>query len=155
MRIDYLDPIIEAAINVMSEYTGAPVERGTMKLTSDCCTTKDVGAIVGVAGEVEGRVILEMGKDTAISIAGALNNEVFTDLTPLALDTLMELTNVLVAHAVSALNDKGFKFRLTPPFIFSGSNLCFFNMNIESLVIPLKTRAGELILNVALRMNVM
>ncbi len=156
MRLDYLDPIIESAKTVLSNFTGAPVERGTMRLSSDSSSSKEVGAVVGMAGEVEGRIMLEMARDTAIGMAGVMNQERFTDLSPLALDTLMELTNVLVAKAVSALNDRGFSFRLAPPLIFTGDNMKFFgNLNIESLIIPLRTSVGELDLNVALRLNVM
>jgi chemotaxis protein CheX len=156
MRLDYLDPIIESAKTVLSNFTGAPVERGAMRLRSDSSSSKEVGAVVGMAGEVEGRIMLEMAKDTAIGMAGVMNQERFTELSPLALDTLMELTNVLVAKAVSELNDRGFTFRLTPPLIFTGDNMKFFgNLNIESLIIPLSTRVGELDLNIALRMNVM
>ncbi len=154
MRLDYLDPIIESAKTVLSEYTGAPVERGSMQLREHASSTKEVGAVVGMAGEVEGRIMLEMSRDTAIGMAGAMNKERFTDLSPLALDTLMELTNVLVAKAVSELNDRGFTFRLTPPLIFVGDNIkCYGNLNIESLIIPLRTSVGELDLNIALRMN--
>jgi CheY-specific phosphatase CheX len=89
-------------------------------------------------------------------MAEKMNQERFTELSPLALDTLMELTNVLVAKAVSELNDRGFSFRLTPPLIFTGDNMKFFgNLNIESLIIPMSTSVGELDLNIALRMNVL
>lgn len=156
MRLDYLEPIIESAKTVLTEITGAPVERGSMQLRQDSSASKEVGAFVGMAGEVEGRIMLEMATDTALSMAGVMNKERFTDLSPLALDTLMELTNVLVARAVSELNDRGFSFKLTPPLIFTGKNMKFFgNLNIESLIIPLSTSVGELDLNVALRMNIM
>ncbi len=156
MRLDYLDPIVESAKAVLSNFTGAPVERGTMRLRGDASSSKEVGAVVGMVGEVEGRIMLEMARDTAIGMAGKMNQERFTELSPLALDTLMELTNVLVAKAVSELNDRGFAFRLTPPLIFTGDNMKFFgNLNIESLIIPLSTSVGELDLNIALRMNVL
>ena len=154
MRLDYLNPIVESAIAVLTECTGTPVERGDMSLNQTASPTRDVAAIIGMAGEVEGRVILEMSRDTALSVASQMNQQKLAELSPLALDTLMELANMVVARGVSALNDNGFTFRLTPPMIFTGSNLCFFsNLNIETLAIPLQLSAGEITLNVALRMN--
>jgi CheY-specific phosphatase CheX len=127
-----------------------------MRLRGDASSSKEVGAVVGMTGEVEGRIMLEMARDTANGMAEKMNQERFTELSPLALDTLMELTNVLVAKAVSELNDRGFSFRLTPPLIFTGDNMKFFgNLNIESLIIPMSTSVGELDLNIALRMNVL
>ncbi len=156
MRLDYINPIVESAVNVLSEFTGSRAERGSMELHGDGSPKKDVAAVIGMAGEVEGRIILEMSRDTALSVASALNGEKFSELTSYALDTVMELTNVMVARAVSTLNDRGFTFRLTPPLIFTGQNLCFSSgLNIETLVIPLRANVGEMVLNVALRMNIL
>lgn len=58
------------------------------------------------------------------------------------------------ARGVSALNDKGFAFRLTPPLIFMGSNLsCATGFDLETLIIPLRISTGDITLNVALRMK--
>lgn len=154
MRLDYINPIVESAIKALSEYTGAPVVRGNMQLKQDAPPSKDVAAVISMAGEVEGRIILEMEKATALAVAGIMNQERFSELTPYALDTLMELTNVMIARAVSQLNDQGFTFRLTPPLIFTGANLsAFSSLNLETLVVPLRANAGEMNLNVALRMK--
>jgi chemotaxis protein CheX len=156
MRIEYINPIVESAIAVIAELTGAPVERGDMKLHGDSSASKDVAAIIGMTGDVDGRIIMEMDSRTALAMAGLMNRERFTTLNRLALDSLMELSNVVVARAVSTLNDRGFSFRLTPPLIFTGSNLSFFSsLSLETLIIPLRTKAGDCNLNVSLRMTVL
>jgi len=156
MRIEYIDPIVESAIAVIAEFTGSPVERGDMKLHGDSSASKDVAAIIGMTGDVDGRIIMEMDSRTALAMAGIMNREPFTRLDRLALDSLMELSNIVVARAVSTLNDRGFSFRLTPPLIFTGSNLSFFSsLSLETLIIPLHTKAGDCNLNVSLRMNVL
>lgn len=154
MRLDYIDPIVNSAITVLRELTGGPVERGTLSLRNSSSPRMEVAAVIGMAGEVDGRVILEMGKETALSMAGTMNQEKFTELDGFVLDTLMEFANMVVARGVSALNDKGFSFRLSPPLIFTGSNLSFANsLDLETLVIPLRASAGEMTLNVSLRMT--
>jgi chemotaxis protein CheX len=156
MRIEYIDPIIESAIAVLAEFTGASVERGDMKLQGNSSASKEVAAIIGMTGDVDGRIIIEMDSETAVAMAGIMNHEVFKSLDRLALDSLMELANVVVARAVSSLNDRGFSFRLTPPLIFTGANLAFFSsLSLETLIIPLHTKAGDCNLNVSLRMNVL
>lgn len=156
MRLDYIEPIIESAVSVLAEFTAAPVERGDMKLHGNSSASKEVAAIIGMTGDVDGRVIIEMDEATAVAMAGIMNQEPVKTLDRLALDCLMELANVMAARAVSSLNDQGFLFRLTPPLIFTGDNLAFFsNLNLETLVIPLRTKAGDFNLNVSLRMNVL
>ena len=100
MRLDYINPIIDSAVNVLADFTSAPVKRGTMQLQQESRRNNDVAAIIGIAGEVEGRIILEMGRATALSMAGMMNDEQFTDLNPLALDTLMELANIRTRMAM-------------------------------------------------------
>jgi chemotaxis protein CheX len=154
MRIDYIEPIIKSAIAVLAEFTGDTIERGDMKLHGDSSASKDVAAIIGIAGDVEGRIIIEMDSETAIAMAGIMNRDTFKELSHLALDGLMELANIIVARAVSSLNDQGYSFRLTPPLIFTGANLAFFSsLRLETLVIPLRTKAGNCNLNVSLRMT--
>lgn len=154
MRLDYINPIIDSAIHVLSECTGEVVQRGDMKLQRLSRADKDVAAIISMTGDVDGRIIIEMNSNTALAMAGIMNEASFQELDRLALDTLMEFANIVVARAVSLLNDRGFAFRLTPPMIFTGSSLSFFSsLNLETLVIPLRSKAGELNLNVALRTN--
>jgi chemotaxis protein CheX len=156
MRLDYIEPIIESAITVLAKFTGGAVERGDIKLHGNSSASKEVAAIIGMTGDVEGRIIIEMDNETAIAMAGMMNHDIFTELNHLALDSLMELANIVVARAVSSLNDRGFLFRLTPPLIFTGANLSFFSsLSLETLIIPLRTKAGNCNLNVSLRMNVL
>lgn len=154
MRLDYIDPIVNSAVTVLRELTGGPVERGALSLRSSSSPSMEVAAVIGMAGEVDGRIILEMGRETALSMAGTMNQEKFTEIDGFVLDTLMEFANMVVARGVSALNDQGFSFRLSPPLIFTGSNLSFSDgIDLETLVIPLRASPGNMTLNVSLRMT--
>jgi chemotaxis protein CheX len=154
MRLDYINPILDSVMAALAEVTGGTVHRGDMKLQRRSDATREVATIISMTGEMEGRVIIDMSNQTALSIAGLLNQSTFTELDDLALDTLMEVSNIVVARAVSALNDRGFDFCLSPPLICTGSNLaCFSSLNLETLVIPLQANAGDLNVTVALRMH--
>jgi chemotaxis protein CheX len=156
MRLDYLNPIVDSAVRALADVAGAPIERGSLRLLDQSRANNEVAAVIGMAGEVEGRIILEMNRGTAIAAASAMNHEPFSELTPYVLDTVMELANVMIARGVSVLNDKGFTFRLTPPLVFTGNGLASFSsMELETLMVPLSTPAGEMNLNIALRMKML
>ncbi len=87
MRLDYIEPIIESAVSVLAEFTAAPVERGDMKLHGNSSASKEVAAIIGMTGDVDGRVIIEMDDATAVAMAGIMNREPFKTLDRLALDS--------------------------------------------------------------------
>ena len=152
MRVEYINPFVEAAFNVLKEVMATDVKRGDLYLKSTTMSIMGVAALVGLAGDVEGRVLFDMTKDTALNIAGAMNGEKFTQLDELAKATIQELANMITAQAVTKLHDLGFKFDLTPPALFSGENMEISNHEVEALIVPMELGPnGKIEINVAIR----
>src|SRR5215470_12492593 len=118
MRVEYINPFVESTFNILKEVLNTDVKRGEIYLKSTSMSIMGVAALVGLAGDVEGRVLFDMTKDSALYIAGAMNGEEFTVLDELAKATIQELANMITAQAVTKLHDIGFKFDLTPPALF-------------------------------------
>lgn len=151
MRVEYINPFSEAAYNILSEVLKEDIKRGDLYLKSTCMPVMGVAAIVGLAGDVEGRVIFDMTMPTALKIASVMNNEDLQSFDELARATITELANLITAQAVTKLHDLGFKFDLTPPALFSGDNMQISNNNIEALIVPMETPQGKVEINVAIR----
>ncbi|MCL1815735.1 MAG: chemotaxis protein CheX [Treponema sp.] len=152
MRVEYINPFVEAAFNVLKEVMNVEVKRGDLYLKATTMSIMGVAALVGLAGDVEGRVLFDMTKETALDIAGAMNGEKFTQLDELAKATIQELANMITAQAVTKLHDLGFKFDLTPPALFSGENMEISNHEVEALIVPMELGASSKIeINVAIR----
>lgn len=153
MRLDYITPIVESAVSILTGFTGAPVAHGEMQLQRFSAASRDIVIVVGLSGEVAGRVVLEMDKAEAAVLAGMMNHEKISTITPLAQDTLMELGNMVVAKAVSTLNDRGFEFRLSPPAVYTEENRSLFAaIDLETLVVPLTVAGIAMNLSFTLRM---
>jgi len=152
MRVEYINPFVEAAFNVLKEVLDTEVKRGDLYLKSTTMSIMGVAALVGLAGDVEGRVLFDMTKETALNIAGAMNGEKFSQLDELAKATIQELANMITAQAVTKLHDLGFKFDLTPPALFSGENMEISNHEVEALIVPMDMGSnGKIEINVAIR----
>ena len=151
MRLEYINPFVEAAVNVMETVLSVEITRGEIFLKAKSQPILGVTAIVGLAGDVEGRVLIDMSEKAAISIASEMNNEMFSELTELAKATITELANMIVAQAVTKLSDLGFKFELTPPTIFTGEKMEISDFEVEALIVPIVTKFGKMEINVALR----
>ena len=151
MRVEYINPFSEAAYNILSQVLSEDIKRGDLYLKSTCMPVMGVAAIVGLAGDVEGRVIFDMTLDTALKIASAMNNEELTEFDELARATITELANLITAQAVTKLHDLGFKFDLTPPALFTGENMKISNNDIEALIVPMTAPQGRVEINVAIR----
>jgi chemotaxis protein CheX len=153
MRVEYINPFSEAAFNVLKEVLNADVKRGDLYLKSTSMSIMGVAALVGLAGDVEGRVLFDMTRETALAVAGAMNAETFTVLDEMAKATIQELANMITAQAVTKLHDLGFKFDLTPPALFTGENMEVTNsLKVEALIVPMELGPfGKIEVNVAIR----
>lgn len=155
MRLDYIDPFIESARYVLSEISRLEIKWGELSLKPAPTPTKDTITIIGLAGDVEGRVLFEMDEKTALIVAGRMNSADYSHFTPVVIDSLSELTNMMIGNAVSRLNDMGFKFTTSPPTFFKGRDMLSLTPQIETVVIPFATECGNVLLNIAVRYSSM
>ena len=157
MRVEYINPFVEAAYSVLKEVLSIEVKRGEIYLKPTSMSIMGVAALVGLAGDVEGRVLFDMTKETALFVAGKMNGENFTVFDELGKATIQELANMITAQAVIKLHDLGFKFDLTPPALFTGDNMeVSTNLGeVEALIVPMELDAPYKIeVNVAIRERV-
>lgn len=151
MRVEYINPFVEAAYNILTEVLGGEIRRGELYLKSTSMPVMGVAALVGLAGDVEGRVIFDMDMKTAMQIASKMNNEEMQKFDDLAKATITELANMITAQAVTKLHDLGFRFDLTPPALFTGDNMEISDHEVEALIVPMETDQGRVEVNVAIR----
>jgi chemotaxis protein CheX len=155
MRVEYINPFVEAAYNVLTEVLHEDVQRGELYLKSSSMPVLGVAAITGLAGDVEGRVLFDMSKDTAVQVASRMledmDMEPIDSLNDMGRATITELANMITGQAVTKLHDLGFKFDLTPPAIFTGDNMEIGSSNVEALIVPMDVPQGKIEINVAIR----
>ena len=151
MRVEYINPFVESAYSIMKEVLNTDVTRGDLYLKKSSQPVMGVAAIVGLAGDVEGRVLFDMDEKTAVDISSVMNGEELTEIDELVKATITELANMITAQAVTKLHDLGFRFDLTPPAIITGQNMKVTDMNVEALIVPFEVPQGKVEINVAIR----
>lgn len=151
MRVEYINPFVETAFNILQEVLGGEVKRGDLYLKSSSQPVMGVAALVGLAGDVEGRVLFDMTMETAMNIASTMNMEKLENWDELAKATITELANLITAQAVTKLHELGFKFDLTPPALFTGDKMEISDHEVEALIVPMITEQGKVEVNVAIR----
>lgn len=150
MRYEYVHPFVSSAQEVLERVLSARIQAGSIRLSPLPAPSSGVAAIVGVTGESGGRVIFDMSCDTAVAIAARMNSEPQDELTSLVRDSLSELAGMMTGRAISVLNDKGYSLRISPPTLIAGDNVTFSDVELETMVVPLETTLGEVIVNVAM-----
>lgn len=155
MRVEYINPFVESAYSVINEVLSVEVERGELYLKSSSMPVLGVAAIVGLAGDVEGRVLFDMTKETALNVANdmlkSMDMEQIDSLNEMGRATITELANMITGQAVTKLHNQGFEFDLTPPAIFTGENMEVSDPGVEALIVPMKIPQGKIEVNVAIR----
>ena len=154
MRVEYINPFVEAANNILSEVLAGEVNRGDLFLKSTSMPVMGVATLVGLTGDVEGRVLFDMSMDTALRIASKMNGEELTEFDDLVKATITEVANMITGQAVTKLHDLGFKFDLTPPSLFTGEKMEISDHEVEALIVPMLTEQGKIEVNVAIRERV-
>jgi len=153
MRVEYINPFVESALQILNETVSDDVKRGQLYLKPSLTPMLGVVVIVGLTGQVSGRVIIDMSKETALKIASKMNGEEMIEFDEMVSATLTELANMITGQAVTKLHSLGFQFDLTPPALLIGDNLQISDNKIEALVVPLELLGNMIEINVGLREN--
>jgi chemotaxis protein CheX len=155
MRVEYINPFIEATLSILRELLlDIEIKRGNIYLRASTVLIKGVAVLVGLAGDVEGRVLLDMNQKTALNVAGVMNGgEEFTVMDDMVKSTIQELGNLITARAVTQLGTMGYRFDLTPPVLFTGDQMEISNnLKLEAIIVPLELGSyGTIEVNIAVR----
>lgn len=157
MKIDikYLNPFFTAAYDVICEMSEEDVQRGKLALNNSTETkSRGFAVIIGVVSDKErinGRVILDMEKKTAIQFAEKMNFEDIGEFNDLVRSSMGEIGNMISGRAISVLQNQGYDFSITPPTLFEGDNMTVTTPNsLPTVVVPLDTIFGKILVNLAL-----
>src|ERR1051325_9853507 len=97
MKVEFVNPFIQAAREVLESELGGETVRGNLRLQKSAFTTDEITALVGVTGKVTGMVLYSMSQDTALGIVSRMMGQEFADFDALAQSGIAELGNVITA----------------------------------------------------------
>jgi len=148
----YVNPFIQAAMDVVKQITGIDVRRGHLSYREKPEPSFGVSIIVGIYGFLTGQVVYSMKQDLAEKLVDKMLGEKSpSDRKILFVDTLGELANMITGNATSLLSkEKDFTLKITIPAIATGNNLSISLIPKPALVLGLYTQYGPIEINVAL-----
>lgn len=152
LKTNFATAFAEAATDVLATYLEKPAKTGRPTEVADPQELQEVAVIIGITGGMEGRLVLELDTACALRVCEAMNfGEPFDSLNPMARSTLAELANLIAGRAVTLLNDNGSAFSITPPVILCGIGMRASGVLSSTVIIPIDTELGRLMVNIALR----
>jgi chemotaxis protein CheX len=151
MRMELIQPFINAADAVFAESLQAPTKIMDLSMDEDTYRRKGVAALIAIKGDIEGRVILDLSPEVAVKVASQLAGMEVAASEQVVRETVCEMANMVIGNSVTLLNDQGFHFKVFPPEIHMNDIGLGGTADTEALVICIETPCGEIYLNIAMR----
>ena len=151
MKVEFMNPFIDAAKTVIETEIQSEIQRGAMTLLTSPSTTRDVTAIVAVTGKIQGIVLYGMSRETALAMVSAMMGQEFAELDDLAISGIAEMGNVITGTAGVALEKSGYPSKLAPPVVIIGNGTKISTLDIQRLIVPLSTKFGDVEVQIAIK----
>lgn len=153
MKMELIQPFINAADAVLAETLQSPTRIGDVSMDEQTYRRKGVASLVTIKGDIEGRIIFDLDAPTAARVASRLAGGPMPESDETARETVCELANMVIGSAVTALNDQGFQFKVYPPVVHTDELGEKSSEDQESLVMCFDTGSGNVFMNIAMRYN--
>lgn len=151
MKVEFINPFVKAAIDVLRSELGSDVERGKLRLESSPSSNHDIAVMIGLTGKAQGVVLYGMSLETGRKIVSHMMGQDCEDFDALAQSGIAEMGNVITGHASRGLSENGYQCNITPPTLIVGQNTMIGTLDIPRIALPLATECGEVEIHVALK----
>ena len=150
MRMELIQPFINAADAVFAESLQAPTKIVDLTMDENTYRRKGIAALILVQGDIEGRVLLYLFPEVDIRVVGKIEYSHFLSIEQVIRETVCELANMVIGNSVTLLNDQGFRFKVFPPEIHMSEEGLAGNADTEAMVLCIETPCGEIYINIAM-----
>ncbi len=149
MRLEFVKAFISITKEIFAEVLGSQVTTGPLTLLSQPRVDSKVVTLVDLEGDVTGKIILQMDFSTAVAMAERMTKKKNSSRALIA-SCIAELTGMTVGRAISWINDQSWNIHMTAPIVTMETEWKVSPKQVETLVFPLRTPCGEVVLNITL-----
>lgn len=151
MKMQLIQPFINAIDAVLAETLGGPVTIADMSMEEEGYRKKGVAALITFKGEIEGRVILDMQPTAALKVAHTMAGEDLADPDQAVREAVREIANMVIGNAVTLLNDRGYSFKVFTPELLTEEQQAAVGGESEATLLSFSTEHGSVFMNISMR----
>ncbi len=119
---------------------GFTAENLEVKKDREIALTSGVFIIVGLTGQIRGRMIYRLDNRSALAL-GARFTGMLSDL---AVSALSELTNMVSGRTLCMPEFTNLSVDITPPTLFTGRSITLQSLKIDVILLPFHFQGGRL-----------
>ncbi|MEN6521599.1 MAG: hypothetical protein ABFD46_10690 [Armatimonadota bacterium] len=150
MKVEYMEPFVEAARSVLEQVAGGAVEPGMLSLLGTTFPTASTNIAARIDGSLKGDVVYSMSSETAQKLVTSVMGAETRGFGRTAGFGLNQLGAMLAEQTDRVLSEQGIDCEISSPIVFQGMNV-EFAVPEPALSVPIDTEAGELKVSVAVR----
>ncbi len=144
MKVEYINPFIEAGQNIITETTGFLPKMGKIYIKNTPFKGDNVVILIGITGSVQGSVTISLRKTLACKIASAMMGGMpVAELDEIAKSAVSELSNMILGNAANIFYKNNISIDITPPTVLTGENMQISASKSAILCIPFEFDCGE------------
>ncbi len=152
MKVEYINPILEATINLFDKTFGIVPEAGKPFILERSTAHRwDVSGVMVLTGKVIGVVVIRLTRHLSVKLLQRACIEFETDdeREELTNGLVGELINVISGNAATQLSD--FNIKVSVPFVVQGMNhSVMWPERVPIIGIPFNTPYGPFLVNISL-----
>jgi chemotaxis protein CheX len=151
MDAKFLNPFVQAAVEVLQAEVGATISRGPLSLQKSALTSDDITVLINLIGDVYGVVMYGMAMPTGLHMVSQIMGQEFAELNSLAQSGIAELGNVISGKATVRFSEAGYHSNISTPTVLIGSGIQISTLDFPRIVVPLESQFGLFTAHLALR----
>ena len=152
MKIEYINPFLNAVDNAMETMVGVSPERDKPYIKDNRTTTGDITGVIGFAEKrISGSVALSFPTKTILKIYELMMGTPVEEINNEVDDIVGELTNIVVGGAKKEFSELGLPFNISLPLVVSGTNHIIKHKHDNPvMVIPYSVEGNKFIMEISL-----
>lgn len=144
MKVEYINPFIEASLEVISQTTNMKPTIGKVFVKNNSYNGDGVVIFIGLTGKINGNVVLSLSKNLALNIASAMMGGMpVIELDEISKSAIAELANMILGNTASIFYKNGIGIDITPHTVLTGENINLTPTKSVTVCIPLNFQGGE------------
>ncbi len=150
MKVEYVQPFVEAARSVLKQVVGGENPAGRLSLLGTTFPTESTVIATRINGALTGEVIYSMSSSTAAGLAAVLTGSKAVSFGRVMGASLGKLSTMLAGETSRILAEQGFDCHVNTPMILRGLNV-EFTVTEPALSVTVDSEVGQLNVSVAVR----
>jgi chemotaxis protein CheX len=152
MKAEYINPFLSASLNLFKDFLGLQLTHGKPFINEDVQNLHEISALIGLAGDITGAIVLSFPRDTAIAMISRFSNYDYRALSREVIDGVGELVNIIAGNAKKDLLN--YRIDISLPGVITGNT---YNINwpqgVPVITIPFESEIGNFTVNVSFRQS--